>query len=181
MFDAADDAQILCLAEALYAARAALAECNGRPERIGAAELVRFLQRPDYSLSTSQQRALFASPRLRADYALIKSRLARLDLPALVAASSGRVTSRQFQGGSVHIHPSRVEDQTYVIVRIHERQKSPHSMLLEGAQGEIVKRALPLVDSKGEIMLILDRKIPCDEAFLRLISDPTSVGSLLLS
>ena len=29
-------------------------------------------------------------------------------------------------------------------------------------------------------MLILDRKSPTDEAFLRLISDPTSIGSLLL-
>ena len=180
MPEATDDSETLILADALYAARSALAECNRAPERLGVAELVRFLQRSDGMLSVGQQRALFSSARLRSDYQLIKSRLARLDLPALAAASSGRVSSRQFQGGSVHIHPSRVEDQTYVIVRIRERQKPPHSILLEGG-GEIVKRALPAMDAKGEIMLVLDRNSPSDEAFLRLISDPTSVGSLLLS
>ena len=181
MPEATDDSETLILADALYAARSALAECNRAPERLGVAELVRFLQRSDSMLSAGQQRILFASARLRSDYQLIKSRLARLDLPALAAASSGRVSSRQFQGGSVHIHPSRVEDQTYVIVRVRERQKPPHSILLEGGGGEIVKRALPAMDAKGEIMLVLDRNSPSDEAFLRLISDPTSVGSLLLS
>ena len=181
MPEAADDSEILLLADAFYAARSALAEGTSAPERLGVAELVWFLQRSDYILSAGQQRALVASARLRSDYQLIKSRLARLDLPALAAASSGRVSSRQFPGGSVHIHPSRVEDQTYIIVRIRERQKPPHAILLEGGGGEIVKRALPAVDTKGEIMLVLDRKSPSDGAFLRLISDPTSVGSLLLS
>jgi hypothetical protein len=176
----ADDAEILRLADALYTARAALAESDCPPERLGVAELVWFLQRADSTLSAAQQRALFASPRLRADYQLIKSRLTHLDLPTLAAASSGSVTSRQFPGGSVHIHPSRVEDQAYVILRIRDRKRPPHSILLEGGGGEIVKRALPAVDAKGEIMLILDRKSPGDEAFLRLISDPTSIGSLLL-
>jgi hypothetical protein len=180
MPEAADDSEILRLADTLYAARSALAECNGAPERLGVAELVRFLQRSDDILSASQQRLLFSSARLRSDYQRIKSRLARLDLPALAAASSGRVSSRQFQGGSAHIHPSRVEDQTYVVLRIRERDKPPHSILLEG-RGEIVKRALPALDAKGEIMLVLDRNSPSDEAFLRLISDPTSVGFLLLS
>lgn len=180
MPEAADDGEVLLLADTLYIARTAVAESNCSLERVGLAELVQFLQRPDSSLSVGQQRALFANARLRADYQLIKARLAKVDLPALAAASSGRVSTRQFQGGSVHVHLSRVEDQAYVIVRICEQQKAPHSIVLENSAGEIVKRALPPVDAKGEIMLVLDRKSPNDEAFLRLISDPTSIGSLLL-
>lgn len=99
----------------------------------------------------------------------------------MAAASSGGIVSRKFPGGSVHIHPSRVEDQTYVILRLSQVEpKVPHSILLEGNGGEIVKRPLPPVDGKEEIMLVLDRKIPSDQAFLRLITDPTSTGSLLL-
>ena len=180
MPESIEDGELLHLAEALYVARAALDEGYRPGERLGVAELVRFLQRSDSVLSSSQQRALFSSAKLRADFRHIKSRLAKLDLPALAAASSGHVTSRQFQGGSVHIHPSRVEDQAYVIVRISERQKAPHSILLESGTGEVVKRTLPAVDAKGEIMLILDRKSPSDEALLRLVSDPTAIGSLLL-
>ena len=180
MPEVADDEELLNRTEALYAARAALDESHCPEDRLGVAELVRFLQRPDSILSIGQLRALFASARLRADFGLIKSRLVKLDLPALAAASSGSVASRQFQGGSVHIHPSRVEDQAYVVVRISDRQKAPHSILLESGTGEVVKRALPAADARGEIMLVLDRKSPSDEAFLRLISDPTSIGSLLL-
>ena len=180
MPDSVEDGELLYLADALYAVRAAVDESYCPGERLGVAELVRFLQRSDVVLSTSQQRALFASTKLRADFHFIKARLAKLDLPALAAASSGSVASRQLQGGSVHIHPSRVEDQAYVIVRISDRQKAPHPIVLESGTGEVVKRALPAVDAKGEIMLVLDRKSPNDEAFFRLISDPTSIGSLLL-
>jgi hypothetical protein len=179
MPEAANDDEIL-LAEALYAARAALEESPISTDRLGVAELMQFLGRPDAQLTAAQQRALFASPRLRADYRHLKSRFSGLDLPALAAASSGQVSARQFSGGSVHIHPSRVEDQIYVLVRIREGEKVPHAILLEGVSGEIVKRPLPALDAKGEIMLILDRKDPQDEAFLRLICDPTAIGSLLL-
>jgi hypothetical protein len=178
MTEVADDADILNHADALYAARSALAEAECPEGRVGVAELVRFLGSGG-SLTHGQQRTLIASETLRADYQRLKSGIARLELPALAAASSGQVNARQFPGGSVHIHPSRVEDQIYVIVRIQDQAKAPHSILLEGG-GEVIKRELPAFDSRGEIMLILDRKDPGDEIFLKLISDPTSTGSLLL-
>ena len=39
--------------------------------------------------------------------------------------------------------PRAFKDQAYVILRIRDRQKAPHSILLESGAGEIVKRALP--------------------------------------
>lgn len=68
MSEADDDAEILNLADALYAARTALAESNRPPERVGVGELVRFLHGREARLSPVQQRSLFANARLRADY-----------------------------------------------------------------------------------------------------------------
>jgi hypothetical protein len=53
-------------------------------------------------------------------------------------------------------------------------------MLLEGSEGDLVKRALPPADANGEVLMVLDESKPSDAGFLRLISDPTSTGSFLL-
>jgi hypothetical protein len=73
-----------------------------------------------------------------------------------------------------------VPDQVYVVLRFNWPAGAPRTMLLENTEGDIVKRALPAADANGELMLVLDRKSASDQAFLRLISDPTSTGSFLL-
>ncbi len=167
-------------ADQLYAARSALADTEPTGRRLGVAEIVQFLSDPRRSLSMEEQRSLFADPRLRADYRRLKSLHSISELPALAAASVGDVDARRFEGGTLSIHPSRVAGQVYVVLRLSSPAGPPSTMLLEGAAGELVKRSLPAPDGNGEIMLVLDRKIAADEAFLRLLSDPTSTGSFLL-
>jgi hypothetical protein len=53
-------------------------------------------------------------------------------------------------------------------------------MLLEDTGGDVVKRSLPPADANGEVMMVLDEKEASDAAFLRMIRDPTSMGSFLL-
>jgi hypothetical protein len=173
------DDDIALRAEKLYAARSALAETEPSRRRLGVAEILQFLNDPQRSLSMEEQRALFADPRLRADYQRLKSQVAITELPALAAASAGDVNSRRFEGGTVSIHPSRVQGQIYVILRF-SWPTPPRIMLLENTAGDLVKRSLPSADANGEVMIVLDEKKSPDAAFLRMIRDPTSTGSFVL-
>lgn len=175
--DQADD--IERRAETLYAARSALAETQQPPRRLGIAELVQFLNDPQRELTMEEQRSLFSNPRLRSDYRRLKSQVTVADIPMLAAASSGDINARQFDGGTVKIHPSRVPGQIYVLLQFSAPSSAPRSMLLESTAGNLVKRPLPQPDANGEIMMVLDQKNAVDAEFLRIITDPTSTGSFL--
>ena len=166
-------------ANRLYAARSAAADVVSAQGRIGVAELVRFLTDATNELPAEAQRALFASPRLRADFQRLKRSLRRLELPALAAASAGSVTLRTFQGGSARVHSSRVEGQFYVVFQFQRTEGVPGALLLEGVSDQVAKRALPLPDTSGQVILVLDRSNPGDELFLQLFADPTATGSFL--
>jgi hypothetical protein len=174
----ADTDDIALRADQLYAARSALAEAKRPARRFGVAEIVQFLNDPSRSLTTDEQRALFTDPRLRADYRRLKTQATTFEMPALAAASSGAVNARRFEGGTVTIHPSRVPGQIYVILRFAEPSGAPRMILLESAEGDLVKRALPAADPQGEIMMVLNER--SDAGFLRLLSDPTSTGTFVL-
>src|ERR1700685_4713162 len=128
------------------APRSALAEPKRTRPRFAVAEIVQFLNDPSRALAPEEQRALFADPRLRADYRRLKEQATTFELPALAAASSGNVNARRFDGGSISIHPSRIPGQLYVIVRFNWPANPPRAMLLESASGDLVKRALPSAD-----------------------------------
>jgi hypothetical protein len=167
-------------ADALYAARAAFADAAPARRGLGVAEIVQFLTDPRRALSADEQRSLFANPGLRADYRRLKAQLSAFELPALAAASEGHVETRRFDGGSIRIHPSRVPGQTYVLVRFDSSARPPSAILIEHPSGELVKRALPEVQSDGETMIVLDAHKDEDEAFLRVLRDPISTGSFLV-
>jgi hypothetical protein len=167
-------------ADRLYAARSAVADAPSGGPRIGVAELVQFLSDPRSQLPPEAQRLLFSNPRLRADFKRLKASLRCVELPALAAASDGEVDQRSFEGGSVRLHPSRVGGQTYALFQFSWPTATPRALLLESASGDIVKRPLPTADATGQAVLVLDQNQPDDGAFLRLIADPTTVGSFIL-
>jgi hypothetical protein len=173
------DEDIARRADQLYAARAAMEDRSRPAPRMGIAEIMQFLNDPGRSLSIEEQRSLFTDPRLRADFQRLKSQTAIADLPVLAAASSGDVSTRRFEGGTLTIHQSRIPGQVYVVLRFDRPQGAPRTMLLENPEGDLIKRMLPAVDPNGEVMFVLDNKIASDQNFLRLISDPTSTGSFL--
>jgi hypothetical protein len=179
IMSAADD-NVLQHADQLYAARAAMAEAQPRARGLGVAELVRFLVDRNRSLSAAEQQALFASPQLRADFQRLKSQLRIVELPAQAAASAGAADARRFDGGSVRLHPSRVAGQVYVLFQFNWPTGTPTAILLEGAEGHLVKRPLPSGDATGHVVLVLDQSSAPDQAFLQLIADPRTVGSFLL-
>ena len=166
-------------ADQLYAARSAVAETKRPRHRFGVAEIVQFLNDPSRSLTPDEQRALFADPRLRADYRRLKAGATTFEMPALAAASSGNVNSRRFDGGSIAIHPSRIPGQLYVIVHFNSPASSPRAMLLESTTGDLVKRVLPSADQQGEVMMVLSESNEADAAFLRLLADPTATGTFV--
>jgi hypothetical protein len=176
----ADTEDIARRADKLYAARSALAEATRPTRRFGIAEIVQFLSDPSRSLTAEEQRALFTEPRLRADYRHLKAQATTFELPALAAASSGAVDQRRFEGGNISIHPSRVAGQIYVILRFSWPTNAPRMMLLESAEGHLLKRALPSADKQGEVMMVLNERSDVDAGFLRLLTDPTSTGTFVL-
>lgn len=167
-------------ADQLYAARSALADTKRPRHRFGVAEIVQFLNDPSRSLTPEEQRALFADPRLRADYRRLKGEATTFELPALAAASSGNVSARRFDGGSIAIHRSRIPGQLYVVVHFNSPASSPRAMLLESTTGDLVKRALPSADQQGDVMMVLDENNDADAEFLRLLADPTSTGTFVV-
>src|SRR5262245_24099972 len=168
------------VADRLYAARAAVADAAPGGPKVGVGELVQFLADPTSELSPDAQRALFTNARLRADFNGLKASLRLVELPSLAAASDGTVDARTFGGGSVRIHPSRVAGQVYALFQFSWPSATPRAVLLQGAAGDILKRPLPAADASGQAVLVLDRNQPSDEAFLRLIADPTSTGCFIL-
>jgi hypothetical protein len=165
----------------LFAARSAMAEAKRRAQRPALAELAMALTDPRRDLCAAGRRVLLSDLRLRADFNRLKVRLGCIELPALMAASGGEETSlRRFGGGTVRVHPSRVAGQVYVLFQFMWPQGSPQAVLLEGASGEVVKRALPAADASGRAVLVLDQKRAPDELFLRLITEPTTTGSFIL-
>lgn len=167
-------------ADQLYAARSALAEAKRTTRRFGIAEIVQFLSDPTRSLTAEEQQALFTNPRLRDDYRRLKAQATTFELPALAAASDGAVNSRRFEGGTISIHPSRVPGQIYVILRFSRPADAPRMMLLESSSGDLLKRALPAADQQGEVMMVLNERSETDAGFLRLLADPTSIGTFVL-
>jgi len=167
-------------ADQLYAARNAIAETKRLRLCFGVAEIVQFLNDPARALTPEEQRALFADPRLRADYRRLKGLATTFELPALAAASSGNVNARRFDGGSIAIHPSRIPGQLYVIVHFNSPTSSPRAMLLESTTGDLVKRVLPSADQQGEVMMVLNENNDADAAFLRLLGDPTATGTFVV-
>jgi hypothetical protein len=167
-------------ADRLYAARSALAEARPPRRRFGIAEILQFLNDPTRSLTPDEQRSLFTNPRLRADYRRLKERATSFEMPALAAASSGSVNARRFEGGSIAIHPSRIAGQRYVLLRFTSSDNTPRAMLLESTSGELVKRALPSADQRGEVMMVLNENDEGDASFLRLLADPTSTGTFVV-
>jgi hypothetical protein len=168
------------VADRLYAARSAVADATAAGPKVGVAELVQFLADPASELPPEAQRALFANPRLRADFKRLKASLRCVELPTLAAASDGTVNARTFEGGSVRIHPSRVAGQIYALFQFNWPSATPRALLLEGASGDLIKRPLPAADASGRAVLVLDESQPSDGIFLRLIADPTTMGSFIV-
>lgn len=165
-------------AEQLYASRSAVLEVPSTGRRFGVAEIHQVLCTPGRSLTTQEQRTLFADPRLSAAFRQIKSQVALVAMPRLAAASDGEVRERHFDGHSVRILQSRVPGQTYVMFRF----KQPFGQLrlvLEGPDGQLVIRELPAADPNGDLIVVLDDGRPDDQAFRRLLSDPTTTGSFI--
>ena len=53
-------------------------------------------------------------------------------------------------------------------------------MLLESTAGDLLKRALPAAEQKGELMMVMNERSDADIGFLRLLVDPTSTGTFVL-
>lgn len=168
-------------ADLIFARRAALAEQAAPTEtRLAVHDLVAFLSHTDTVLTAAQQRALFADPRLREDYRRLKAAREVLPLPALAAASDGQAAERRLESGSVRVHPSRVPQQVYVIIRYMPPARPPRMLLLESDAGEVVKRALPEPDASGEVLIVCDTRQEADARFVRLVRDPLTSGSFLV-
>jgi hypothetical protein len=179
MTGADDSGDAVQAADRLYAARSAMADAAPQRESIGVAELVRFLTVASVELPSEAQRALFANPRLRADFQRLKRRLRLFELPVVAAASTGNITARTFEGGSARVHPSRLEGQVYVVFEFRSTAGAPQALLFEDAANYVVKRPLPAPDALGQVVLVLDRSNANDELFLQLFADPTTTGTFL--
>lgn len=167
--------------ETIYALRRAMGRAT-QPSgpRLGFADLVAYLTQPGRTLSAAEKRELLASTRLQSDLRRLRTQLAVCAVPRLSAASTeARYTDRPFDGGRLRIHPSNLRGQSYVLVQFEDPTASPALITLEGADGQLTKRALPKPDDQGRVMLVMHTADPDDAEFLRLAGDPLSHGAFM--
>lgn len=177
--DPTDD--VLARTETLYASRRTMSEATQPGERrLGIADLVAYLTQPGRALTTAEKRELNSSARLQSDLRRLRSELAVCAVPRLAAAATeARFTDRAFDGGRLRIHPSNVRGQSYVLVQFEDPMTLPALIALEGADGQLTKRALPKPDDQGRVLLVMDTAEPEDAEFLRLAGDPLSQGAFM--
>jgi hypothetical protein len=171
--------QLREIAKRLFVGRSVLDETKAR-KTLGLAEIYSFLTDPGRSFSQEQQRALFLDRNLLMAYREIKADLKHVEMPSLAAAGDAALDTRSFAGGNVRVAPSRLQGQTYVIMRFNWPSGPPRAIVLEGKNGEFQKRALPKPDADGELLMVLTQSVPADQMFLRLLADPTASGSFIL-
>lgn len=177
--DPTDDVLMRC--ETIYALRRAMSTAT-RPgdRRLGVADLVAYLTQPGRTFSAGEKRELLASAQLQSDLRRLRSEMAVCTVPRLAAAATqAQYTDRAFDGGRLRIHPSNVRGQSYVLVQFENPARSSALLTLEGADGQLTKRALPKPDDRGRVLLVLDTAQPADAEFLRLAGDPLSQGAFM--
>jgi hypothetical protein len=201
-----DDTEIGWRAEELYCALTLVEEAQpAQREPLVLADLVAFLSEGK-PLSHEQQRFLFSSARLRAEFQCLKHDFAvKLDaqpsegagavedparrggrrpveVRAQIAAASTDAGDflRHFDGGTLRICPSGVDDQVYIVITLEVPGLAPSALLIESqTRGAIRQMALPGRDADGEIVLIKDLADQTDASLVELLRDPTAVGVFL--
>ena len=161
----------------IYVASAILREGSRSADAFGVAEIVDFLTRPGAALSITQSRRLFVDPKLREAYRMLKTRLSAMALPAVAAASSGAVTERRFEGGTLRLSPSRNGVHANLLIRFDRPTTQTLVLLLESPDHGLVKLLVPASDSAGEALVILD--VARDAAVIAALRDPASTGAFL--
>ncbi len=199
-----DDAPIFRRAEELYHAWTAVEDAEpNRPVLLTFTDLVAFLAN-GYPLSPDQHRALFTSPRLRADFDSLKHAFATkwrsagsqatgapsattisprvLELAIQIAAASdaGADFHRQFEGGTLRICAAGVGKQVYLTIVLDDPAIAPRMLLLESKRHSRIERlTLPERDVDGEILIILDLADAIDAMLIGMLRDPTVSGLFL--
>jgi hypothetical protein len=137
-------------------------------------------------LTMDHQRMLFSDPVLRAEFRRLKQEFATrapsgatVEMRALAAAASDLEGERRvFSGGSVT--SKRLAGQEIVVlIRFDEPGISPRALLLEGVDGEMWREPLDVPDADGEIVFYKDPSISDHATFLRLLCNPTTIGTFL--
>ena len=199
-----DDNDIDRRANEIYSVLTLLEEADPpSPEPLRRCHLIELLTNGK-PLTVEQQRALFASPRLVAEFRCLKrdfavalharpetpaSRasegredVAILELPALVAAASlgDADFERHFVGGKLRICPTGIEEQVYILITLDDPAPSPRSLVIESETRNVVLPIdLPARDADGDILLIKDLSDQADASLVALLRDPTAKGTFL--
>ena len=199
-----DDDDIDRRASEIYSVLTLLEEAEpASPEPLRRSHLVELLANGK-PLTADQQRALFDSPRLIAEFRCLKHDFALtlparpqtrashaaqgrqdapvLELPALVAAASTGAADfeRQFVGGKLRICPTGIDEQVYVLITLDDPGLCPRTLVVESeVRKVIVSVALPARDSDGDILLIKDLADETDSSIVALLRDPTAKGTFL--
>ena len=136
--------------------------------KVGFAELYAFATRSDLPMGEELKRALDESETLRRDLDALLERTAVYHFPRVAAASSGGVESREGEGFSLRIRPSRAATgQSYVIIEMaDDAADAPKTLFVCGADQQYGKYPLPDAQN-GVIQLLVDS----DSALVQALRD----------
>lgn len=109
------------------------------------ADLYAYATEPDRGMDERLRRALASNARLRADLDRILDNTTLYRFPRVAAASAGEIDQREGEGFTIRLRCSRAaENQTYVIIEIHDAgRETPSTLFICGAGHAYGKFPLP--------------------------------------
>jgi len=150
-------------------------------DRIGTAELMRFLDGDGSVPAALVNRALMKRPALRTDLAALRARLARIELPRVAAASSGELAERPLPGGVLTLFAPPGETFVYLGVRLDDPPPADLllSLVLTTEDDQVLVLPLPDFSPEGTVMLVLDSTDAGDAACLAALRAPGTHGDFI--
>jgi hypothetical protein len=98
----------------------------------------------------------------------------------VAAASDDALLHREFDGGTLAIHASKVRGQFFLVVHFRSMAEAPTHIVLRQACGAFIRRPLPPPDLDGITIIRQDVSDPGDREFIRAVCDPMNSGAFLV-
>lgn len=148
---------------------------------IGLAELIRFLEGDRFVSPALVNRALLQRPSLRADLSALRTRLTRLELPAVAAASAGDLEERPLPGGTLTLFAPPDEGLVYLSLALADPPPPGVglSLVLTTEEGQVLVLPLPEFNDEDTVTLILNIADAGDAAVLAALRAPRTRGDFI--
>lgn len=176
-------AEDLDVAERIFVAQSLLDETNPDADVVTVADIARFMDGRSSSFTMEQTRYMFSRPKLLTAYRQLRQQVTVVEVPAVAAASDGKLNNRAFEEGRISISRQPDSSHVYIVVTLGEGHEGRQmDLLLENTALGIERLSFQSrPDDDGEILEIVDTTVPRFDLIVTLLQDPATEGRFVLA